>query len=165
MLPMHCPETPCLLFRVWCPRQRQTQPTSTRTYSSAWCTIPRTGPRWTGWPGLAESTHKLYATVVRRFTRVCTAAGLTVVPVSEGALCHFAATLAGEGLRHRTLSHIWQGFDICISLRDMGILSPMTSTGCTMSFVELGAFLRNWADLMGKVVARTLTCSITVTSA
>ena len=58
--------------------------------------------------GLAESTHKLYATGVRRFTRVCTAAGLTVVPASEGALCHCAATLAG-GLRHRTIRSYMAG--------------------------------------------------------
>ena len=77
----------------------------TPTYSSAWCTIPRTGQGGLCGPiqiyfmmGLAESTHKLYATGVHRFTRVCTAAGLTVVPASEGALCHFAATLAEEGL-------------------------------------------------------------------
>ena len=59
--------------------------------------------------GLAESTHKLYATGVRRFTRVCTTAGLTVVPASEGALCHFAATLAEEGLRHRTIKSYMAG--------------------------------------------------------
>ena len=59
--------------------------------------------------GLAESTHKLYAAGVRRFTRVCATAGLTVVPASEGALCHFAATLAEEGLRHRTIKSYMVG--------------------------------------------------------
>ena len=59
--------------------------------------------------GLAESMHKLYATGVRRFTRVCTAAGLTVVHACEGALCHFAATLVEEGLRHRTIKSYMAG--------------------------------------------------------
>ena len=59
--------------------------------------------------GLAESTHKPYATGVRRFTSVCIAAALTVVPASEGALCYFAAALAGEGLRHRTIKSYMTG--------------------------------------------------------
>ena len=59
--------------------------------------------------GLAESTHKLYATGVCRFTRVCAAVGLTVVPASEGAPCHFAATLEEEGLRHRTIKSYMAG--------------------------------------------------------
>ena len=69
--------------------------------------------------GLADSTHKLYACGVRRFTAICSAAGLTAVPASEEALCHFAATLAEEELRHRTIKsymagvrhlHISEGF-------------------------------------------------------
>ena len=59
--------------------------------------------------GLAESTHKLYACGVRRFTRICSAAGLAAVPASEETLCHFAATLAGEGLRHRTIKSYMAG--------------------------------------------------------
>ena len=52
--------------------------------------------------GLAESTHKLYVCGVRRFIGICSAAGRIPVPADEGTLCHFAATLATEGLRHRT---------------------------------------------------------------
>ena len=59
--------------------------------------------------GLAESTHKLYACGVRRFIGICSAAGVAAVPVSEETLCHFAATLAGEGLCHRTIKSYMAG--------------------------------------------------------
>ena len=57
----------------------------------------------------AESTHKLYACGVRRFTGICSAVGLAAVPASEETLCHFAATLMGEGLRYRTIKSYMAG--------------------------------------------------------
>ncbi len=59
--------------------------------------------------GLAESTHRLYACGVRRFMRTCAVAGRAPVPADEDALCHFAATLAEEGLRHRTIKSYMAG--------------------------------------------------------
>ncbi len=59
--------------------------------------------------GLADSTHKLYACGVRRFTGICAAAGRTPVPADEDTLCHFAATLAVEGLRHKTIKSYMAG--------------------------------------------------------
>ncbi len=59
--------------------------------------------------GLAESTHKLYACGVRRFMGICSTAGRTPVPADEDTLCHFVATLAVEGLRHRTIKSYMAG--------------------------------------------------------
>ncbi len=59
--------------------------------------------------GLAESTHKLYACGVRRFMGICSTAGRTPVPADEDTLCHFAATLAVEGLRQRTIKSYMAG--------------------------------------------------------
>ncbi len=59
--------------------------------------------------GLAESTQKLYACGMRKYLKVCSAAKLTPVPASEDTLCHFAATLATEGLRHRTIKSYMAG--------------------------------------------------------
>ena len=59
--------------------------------------------------GLAESTHKLYACGVRRFLSVCSAAKLTPVRATEEVLCHFAATLVDDGLRHRSIKSYMAG--------------------------------------------------------
>lgn len=59
--------------------------------------------------GLAESTHKLYACGTRRYLKVCSAAKLVPMPATEDTLCHFAATLATEGLRHRTIKSYMAG--------------------------------------------------------
>ncbi len=59
--------------------------------------------------GLADSTHKLYAYGVRRFTGICAAAGRTPVPADEDTLCHFAATLAAEGLQNKTIKSYMAG--------------------------------------------------------
>ncbi len=59
--------------------------------------------------GLAESTHKLYACGVRRYLKECSAANLAPIPVVEDTLCHFAATLATNGLRHRTIKSYMAG--------------------------------------------------------
>ena len=40
---------------------------------------------------------------------ICSAAGHTPVPADEDTLCHFAATLAVEGLRHRTIKSYMAG--------------------------------------------------------
>ena len=87
--------------------------------------------------GLAESTHKLYACGVHRFTGICSAAGLAAVPASEETLCHFAATLTGRS------SPTWPEFGTCISQRGMGTPSPPVSTGCTMSCV-VSSVQRGW---------------------
>ena len=85
--------------------------------------------------GLAESTHKLYACGVRRFSCICSAVGLATVPASEETLCHFAATLAGEGLRHRTIKSYMAGVR---HLHISGTPSSPVSTGCTMSCMVSG---------------------------
>ena len=59
--------------------------------------------------GLAESTHKLYVCGVRRLIGISSAAGRIPVPADESTLCHFAATLATEGLRHRTIKSYMAG--------------------------------------------------------
>ncbi len=59
--------------------------------------------------GLAESTHKLYACGVRRFMGICATAGRAPVPANEDTLCHFAASLAVDGLRHRTIKSYMAG--------------------------------------------------------
>ncbi len=59
--------------------------------------------------GLAESTHKLYACGVRRFMGICATAGRAPVPADEDTLCHFAASLAVDGLRHRTIKSYMAG--------------------------------------------------------
>ncbi len=40
---------------------------------------------------------------------ICSTAGRTPVPADEDTLCHFAATLALEGLRHRTIKSYMAG--------------------------------------------------------
>ena len=79
--------------------------------------------------GLAESTHKLYACRICRFTVICSAVGLTVVPASEEVLCHFAATLAGGLLNPTCLVFI-----TCTVPRGLGTPSPLVSMGCTMFY-------------------------------
>ncbi len=70
--------------------------------------------------GLAQSTHKVYSSGQRRFLNFCTSAGLQAVPAGEDVLCKFAAKMASEGLRHRTIKsymagirhlHIEEGLD------------------------------------------------------
>ncbi len=55
---------------------------------------------------------------VRCFMGTCAVAGRAPVPADEDTLCHFAATLAEEGLRHKTIKsaevrhlHISEGRD------------------------------------------------------
>ncbi len=70
--------------------------------------------------GLAQSTHKVYSSGQRRFLNFCTSAGLQAMPAGEDVLCKFAAKMASEGLRHRTIKsymagirhlHIEEGLD------------------------------------------------------
>ena len=53
--------------------------------------------------GLAESTTRTYSCGQRRFLSFCQAAGLPATPASEGVLCRFVASLASEGLKHRSI--------------------------------------------------------------
>ena len=50
--------------------------------------------------GLAESTTRTYSCGQRRFLSFCQAAA---TPASEGVLCRFVASLASEGLKHRSI--------------------------------------------------------------
>ncbi len=59
--------------------------------------------------GLAQSTHKVYSSGQKRFLDFCAAAGLRAVPADEEVLCKFAAKLASEGLRHRTIKSYMAG--------------------------------------------------------
>ncbi len=84
--------------------------------------------------GLAESTHKLYACGVRRFMGICSTAGQTPVPADKDTLCHFAATLAVEGLRHRTIKSYMAGVrHLSTSQRVMGIHFQLACIGYTTS--------------------------------
>ena len=53
--------------------------------------------------GLAQSTHKVYSSCQRRCLNFCASAGLRAVPAVEEVLCKFAAKLASEWLKHRTI--------------------------------------------------------------
>ena len=53
--------------------------------------------------GLAESTNRTYSCGQRRFLAFCQAAGFPAIPASEVVLCRFVASLASEGLKHRSI--------------------------------------------------------------
>ena len=55
--------------------------------------------------GLAQSTQ-VYTSGQKRFLDFCASAGLRAVPAEEEVLCKFAAKLANEGLRHRTIKYM-----------------------------------------------------------
>jgi len=52
---------------------------------------------------LAQSTSKVYACGQRRYINFCSAGGLQAVSAGEEVLRKFAAEMAREGLRHRTI--------------------------------------------------------------
>ena len=59
--------------------------------------------------GLAQSTHKVYLSGQRRYSSFCASAGLCAVPAVEEVLYKFAAKLASEGLKHRTIKSYMAG--------------------------------------------------------
>ncbi len=59
--------------------------------------------------GLAQSTHRVYSSGQRRYLGFCASANLSAVPASEDTLCKFAAKMASEGLRHRTIKSYMAG--------------------------------------------------------
>ncbi len=52
---------------------------------------------------LAPSTRRTYAAAQRRYLEFCGRARLPPLPTSETTLCSFAAAMAGEGLKHKSI--------------------------------------------------------------
>lgn len=59
--------------------------------------------------GLAESTLKSYSSSQKRYLQFCKNAGFHPLPASETVLCYFAAYLAKESLKHRTIKAYLSG--------------------------------------------------------
>ncbi len=53
--------------------------------------------------GLASSTKKSYESSQRRYLHFCKSHQVNPLPLSEHILCHFAANLAQEGLKHQSI--------------------------------------------------------------
>ncbi len=94
----------------------------------------------------AESTHRLYACGVRHFMRTCAVAGRAPVPADEDALCHFAATPAEEGLRHKTIKSYMAGVSHLHISEGHGDLFRAVYTGCT-TFYGVSSVLRAWLGM------------------
>ena len=58
------------------------------------------------WP---SPLNKVYSSGQRRYLSFCASAGLRAVPAVEEVLCKFAAKLASEGLKHRTIKSYMAG--------------------------------------------------------
>ncbi len=116
MQPMHYIGILCFCFSSWCRGQWKWPHPSQRVSFVVWSATLRTGQRWTGWPCsevLHDRSGRVHAqTLCLRGETFygdlcCSKSGS--VPADEDALCHFAATLAEEGLRHKTIKSYMAG--------------------------------------------------------
>ena len=53
--------------------------------------------------GLAESTQRTYSCGQKKYLSFCRAGSFRAVPATEAVLCHFVASMAKAGLKHRTV--------------------------------------------------------------
>ena len=74
--------------------------------------------------GLAELTNHTYSCEQMAF---CQAAGFPAIPASEVVLCRFVASLASEGLKHRSIKTY---LGISTSRRAAVTCLPRCCTGC-----------------------------------
>ena len=52
---------------------------------------------------LAESSHRSYNSVKKRYVDFCSDAGFLPVPAAEHQLCQFVSHMADVGLKHKTI--------------------------------------------------------------
>ena len=59
--------------------------------------------------GLASSTLRVYRSAQRQYGTFCAREGRQAVSASEEGMCRFVASLAGDGLKHRTIKSYLYG--------------------------------------------------------